>query len=63
MKKIGITFSFFAMLLVGSIAGCGSKGSTVIEAPTEPISTQAMEGVEDDEYAKAMEKSMKQQGN
>ncbi len=54
-----ICFSFFAL----SIAGCGGSGETkVIEAPAAVDDDAAMEGIDDDEYNKAMEESMNQQG-
>lgn len=53
MKKIGITFTLFAVIMVGSI-GCGSRESTVIEAPTKADAPE----MDPEEYAKAMKESM-----
>lgn len=51
----------FALCLV--LPGCGDSGTKVIEAPPADDSSAAMEGMDDDEYNKAMTESMGQQGN
>ena len=55
-----ICLSFCAL----SFAGCGGSGETkVIEPPAVVEDDEAaMDGVDDDEYNKAMEESMNQQG-
>lgn len=55
-----ICLSFCAL----SFAGCGGGGETkVIEPPAVVEDDEAaMDGIDDDEYNKAMEESMNQQG-
>jgi hypothetical protein len=55
-----LCFCFCAL----SFAGCDGGGETkVIEPPAAADDASAMEGVDEDEYNKAMEESMNQQGN
>ncbi len=54
-----ICLSFCAL----SFAGCGGSGETkVIEPPAAADDDSAMDGIDDEEYNKAMEESMNQQG-
>ncbi|MDE0863167.1 MAG: hypothetical protein OSA98_05220 [Rubripirellula sp.] len=55
-----LCFCFFAF----SLNGCGGGGEPiVIEAPAADAEDAAMEGISDDDYNKAMEESMNEQGN
>jgi hypothetical protein len=55
-----LCFCFFAL----SLNGCGGGGEpTVIEAPAADVDDAAIDGISDDDYNKAMEESMNQQGN
>ena len=50
-------------LCVLSFAGCGGSGETTVIQPPEVVEDDsAMDGIDDDEYNKAMEESMNQQG-
>ena len=55
-----LCFSFCAL----SLTGCGGGGETkVIQPPAAAEDDEAaMDGIDDDEYNKAMEESMNQQG-
>ena len=56
-----LCFCFFAL----SLNGCGGGGGEpiVIEAPAADVDDSAIDGISDDDYNKAMEESMNQQGN
>ncbi|QDT10305.1 hypothetical protein [Planctomycetes bacterium K23_9] len=62
MKKAPF-YLLLCFTLCFSISGCGGNESQVIEAPAETSDGSAMEGMSDEEYNKAMNESMKQQGN
>ena len=55
-----ICLSFCAL----SFAGCGGSGETKVIEPPAVVEDDgaAMDGIDDDEYNKAMEESMNQQG-
>ena len=63
MKKLSMAFSIFAALACFSFTGCPSTSTetAVVEAPAEDDGS-AMDGKSDDEYNKAMEESMNEQG-
>ena len=63
MKKVSMFLMLCASLFVVSFSGCGSAESTVVEVPDEVDDSSAMEGMDDDEYNKAMNESMNDQGN
>ena len=63
MKKVSMFLMLFASLFVVSFSGCGSGETTVVEVPEEVEDSSAMEGMDDDEYNKEMNESMKNQGN
>jgi hypothetical protein len=54
-----LCFSFCAL----SFAGCDGGGETKVIAPPAAVEDDsAMEGIDDEEYNKAMEESMNKQG-
>ncbi|MAI73914.1 MAG: hypothetical protein CMM01_23855 [Rhodopirellula sp.] len=61
--KISAYFLMCLSLCVLSFAGCGGSGETTVIQPPEVVEDDsAMDGIDDDEYNKAMEESMNQQG-
>lgn len=60
MKKASSLLVLFAALFVVSLPGCGGHESQVIEVPDEPEQTTAIEGMDDDEYNRAMNESLNQ---
>lgn len=61
MKKVSMFLMLCASLFIVGFSGCGSKESTVIEAPAEDTDTSAMQGIDDDEYNNAMTESLESQ--
>jgi hypothetical protein len=60
--KISACFLLCFCFCALSFTGCGGGETKVIPPPAADEDASAMEGVEDDEYNKEMEKSMNQQG-
>lgn len=64
MKKLAFALMACAAMMTFGFTGCGGGGeSVVIEAPPAESGDDAMEGISDEEYNAAMEKSMSEQGN
>ena len=62
MKKLGFAFVAALSLSLCAFSGCGKGENKVIEAPPAEDTGGAMEGMDDDEYNKEMEKAGSQQG-
>ena len=60
MKKASMFLLLCASVFSFSLTGCGGKDAQVIEAPVGEEDASAMEGMDDDEYNKAMSESMSQ---
>ncbi len=64
MKRFAFALIAGLSLSAVSMTGCGGGGeSKVIEAPPAESTDGAMEGMSEEEYNAAMEKSMSEQGN
>ena len=62
--KLSAYFLMCFCLCALSFAGCDGGGETKVIAPPTTVEDDgaAMDGIDDDEYNKEMEKSMNQQG-
>lgn len=62
--KITACFLMCLSFCALSFTGCGGAGETKVIAPPTTVEDDeaAMDGIDDDEYNKAMEESMNQQG-